>query len=51
MIRTPSPLWGTPPIAPFHFATEGELAATLGKTEGELADAPLASHYTINRKL
>lgn len=37
MIRTPSPLRGTPPIAPFLFATEGELAATIGITEGELA--------------
>ena len=37
MIRTPSRLRRTPPIAPFHFATEGELAATLGTTEGELA--------------
>ena len=34
---TPSPLRGTPPIAPFHFATEGELAATLGTTKGKLA--------------
>ena len=60
MIRTPSRLCRTPPIAPFHFATEGELAATIGITEGELAatlgiigvswaDAPLASYYTINR--
>ena len=49
MIRTPSPLRGTPPIAPFLFATEGELGcvswkqqrgelvATIGITEGELA--------------
>ena len=47
MIRTPSRLRRTPPIAPFLFATEGELAATIGITEGELADAPLASYYTL----
>ena len=34
MIRTPSPLRGTPPIAPFHFATEGELGCDSWENRG-----------------
>ena len=49
--RIPPPPFGVLPL--FSAKTEGELAATLGINfrEGELADAALTFHYTINRKL